>query len=68
MNIIKLSYNGCLTEQKLIQLFNDLKEKWESQFKGILDVKTDVKVGKSYRADIIINDKYMIEFEISTLY
>ena len=63
MNIINLAYDGYLTEQKLIQLFKDLKEEYEGCCKGFLDIKTNVKVGKRYRTDIIVNDKYMIEFD-----
>jgi hypothetical protein len=56
MKIIKVSYEGYLTEQKLITIFSEISKSVS------FDMKTNVKIER-YRGDITINNKYLIEFD-----
>jgi hypothetical protein len=56
-----LSYEGYLTEPKLIQMFKEL-EKQCSQIKVEIN-KSISKEYKRYKGDIIINDYWLIEFD-----
>jgi hypothetical protein len=61
METIILSYEGYLTEEKLIQLFKDL----EKQINNI-KVKINARISeefKRFKGDIIVNDYYFIEFD-----
>jgi hypothetical protein len=57
MKTIKLSYEGYLTEKKLIQLFKDLEKQTD-----LIKIETNVKIDK-YRGDIVINDYWLVEFD-----
>jgi hypothetical protein len=57
MKEIILQYEGYLTEQKLIKLFQDLSKEVN------IAIETNVKIGKRYRGDLVVNDKYLIEFD-----
>lgn len=57
MKTIKLSYDGYLTEKKLVQLFEDLEKQT-----NLIKIETNVKIEK-YRGDIVINDYWLVEFD-----
>ena len=57
MKTIKLSYDGYLNEQKLIQLFKDLEKQT-----NLIKVETNVKIDR-YRGDIVINNYWLVEFD-----
>ena len=54
---IKVHYEGYLTEQKLVDIFCN-------QLKKYIKADKQVKISNTrYKADIVINDTYMIEFD-----
>jgi len=55
--MIILKYEDYLTEKKMIDIFKQL------QYHVNIDIKVNVKIGQRYRGDLVINDKYLVEFD-----